>query len=84
MSAWRSEAVPYLTTLGERIRKAREKLGRSQIWLADEIGMDYASLRGIEKGRSAPKVETLIRIAAALTISFDYLLAGLDPDDGAN
>jgi transcriptional regulator with XRE-family HTH domain len=77
VSAWLKKPLPHLQTLGRRIRSDREQIGRSQRWLADQIGVEPAVLRGIEKGRSSPQLITLLRIAAALNVSFDSLLSDL-------
>ena len=58
----------------------RKQLGHTQAWLADQIEMDVTSLRGIECGRSCPKLPTLIKLVKVLETTFDALLADLVED----
>lgn len=51
---------------GERLAHARREKGLSQAQLAREAGMTRQGLNQIERGAALPRVDTAIRIAAAL------------------
>jgi len=55
-------------TIGQRIRAAREKRGWTQQTLADESGIARANIARLEAGRHEPKLETLSRVAQALSV----------------
>ena len=63
-------------TIGLRIKKRREELGKKQNEFADEIKIDSASLSRYERGVQNPTLETIIRIADGLEVSLDYLVYG--------
>ncbi|MEU5908917.1 helix-turn-helix transcriptional regulator, partial [Micromonospora sp. NPDC047467] len=52
--------------IGDRIRAVRLEANLTQERLAERADMDRQSLNRIEQGHASPKVDTLIRIAAAL------------------
>jgi transcriptional regulator with XRE-family HTH domain len=62
--------------LGERIRAARERLGRNRNQLARELGTSWQHVGRWEDGLTEPSPESLRRIAAFLDVSVDYLLTG--------
>ena len=62
-------------SIGKRIRAAREEKGWSQEVFAEKIGLSGAYTGMIERGEKVPKLETFIRIANALEVSADMLLA---------
>ena len=66
---------------GERIRAIRMKRGQTQKQLGDLCGMADSAIRRYESGRGNPTEKTLQRIAAALGVSADYLLSGIDEAD---
>ena len=61
--------------LGKRIQSARKEAGLSQEQLAEAIGKSPSAISTIETGKRGASLETLIRIANALQVSADYLLA---------
>ena len=61
--------------LGKRIQSARKETGLSQEQLAEAIGKSPSAVSTIETGKRGASLETLIRIANALQVSADYLLA---------
>jgi transcriptional regulator with XRE-family HTH domain len=60
--------------LGERIREIRKERGWSQAQLGKLIGTDSQYVSRYENGRISPSVDALVRLAAALEVSTDYLL----------
>ena len=63
-------------TLGERIRAARERLGRNRNQLARELGTSWQHVGRWEDGLTTPSPESLRRIAAYVEVRVDYLLTG--------
>ena len=57
-----------------RIKEIRNKKNISQVQLAELLGITQPSLAAIESGKRVPKLETLMRIAAALDTSVLSLL----------
>lgn len=62
-------------SIGKRIRTCREEKGWSQEAFAEKIGLSVTYTGMIERGEKVPKLETFIRIANALEVSADPLLA---------
>jgi transcriptional regulator with XRE-family HTH domain len=60
--------------LGERIREVRKERGWSQAELGEKVGTDSQHISRYENGRITPSVDALVRLAAALDVSADYLL----------
>jgi len=63
-----------LCAIGARIKAARERAGLTQEDLAAELDMSPTHISVLERGRKAPKLETLVNIANALHVSTDMLL----------
>ena len=62
------------TGFGERLRKARLMKGYKQIQLADIVGISSQVISLYEIDARLPSHGVLIRLAAALHVSTDYLL----------
>ncbi len=60
-------------TMGENIRARREKAGKTQEQIAEEVGLSRPHYGKIESGAASPKVSTLARIAEALGTTADDL-----------
>jgi len=59
----------------KNLRKYRDKKGWSQEKLAREAGISYNTLIKIERGGiKNPKIETIIKLAKALSVSIDELV----------
>ena len=63
-----------LCAVGARIKEARERSGLTQEDLAAELDMSPTHISVLERGRKAPKLETLVNIANTLHVSTDMLL----------
>ena len=63
-------------SLGERIRKRRNKLKVTQQDLAQALGMTPQHISAIEQGKGAPSLGILPKLAEELGVSVDYLLTG--------
>lgn len=64
-----------LTILSGNLRRIRSAKGKSQGEVADAAGLSRVGYRNIESGASAPRVDTLMRIAGALDVRLEELLA---------
>lgn len=60
--------------IGERLKKAREKVGYSQEAFAEKIGCCAITISRWENGHTPMKAVDIIKITEALNISADYLL----------
>ena len=61
-------------TIGEAIKKARNKAGLTQKQLANKLGVSFTLVSQYERGTRNPKPETLDRIATALGMTLETLL----------
>lgn len=59
--------------LGDRIRKAREKLEITQEEAAYRAGLDYSYYNQIEMGKRNPSIKALSRIAKAIGVPLKEL-----------
>ena len=64
----------YSAMIGEKIKKHMNLKGLSQKELAEEVGIDPASLCRIISGEKNPKSDILANLATVLGVSSDYLL----------
>jgi Zn-dependent peptidase ImmA (M78 family)/transcriptional regulator with XRE-family HTH domain/predicted HTH domain antitoxin len=64
-----------LTVLGENLRRLRTAQGKSQGDLAEAAGLSRVGYRNIESGGSAPRVDSLLRVAQALDVRLEDLLS---------
>lgn len=67
-------------TLGERIRKAREKTGMTQDQFSLLVGVTKGAISQWESGKTAPRYKVLPAIASATNTSVSWLLG--DAPDG--
>jgi transcriptional regulator with XRE-family HTH domain len=65
------------TVVGERIREERKRQGMTQWTLAENAELDRKHISMIETGQAEPRIGTLIRIAGALDVPVETLVAGL-------
>ncbi|MFZ7103140.1 MAG: helix-turn-helix domain-containing protein [Peptococcaceae bacterium] len=61
-------------TLGDKIRRLREKQNFTQIQLAERIGVSLSLIGQIETGRVKPALDTLQSIANVFGVSITYFL----------
>ena len=62
--------------VGQKISKARIKLGMSTQELAERIGVSTSFVGHVERGTRKASLETLVALSNALGVGVDYLLAG--------
>jgi transcriptional regulator with XRE-family HTH domain len=66
---------PVLIALGAAIRRARAGRGLSQEALAMDAGLDRSYMGGIERGEHNLTLMNLVKIATALRLRANHLLA---------
>lgn len=65
-------------TIGEKIKEVRTARGMTQQEVADAIGIAYQNISQYERGVRTPKMDTLRKIAAVLSVDA-WELAGWNP-----
>lgn len=65
-----------LKETGQRIMDRRKKLGLTQEQLAEKSELTTQAVSYFESGKRAMRPENLMKIAAGLGVSTDYLLTG--------
>lgn len=65
---------------GVQVREARKARGWSQAQLADVLGLDASGVSRLEAGRKKVGLAEAVRIASALGVSLDHLIAPTNPD----
>ncbi len=63
-------------TIGERVKRQRERQGWILRYLADIAGVHLNVLKALESRNEWPGQDALTRIAAALGVNLEWLLAG--------
>ena len=66
------------SVLGERLRRARMRLGWNQMELAEEAGIPQQVLSRLEHGHQSIYIERLVELAKTLEVSLDYLVGESD------
>jgi len=61
--------------IGKKIKQERETLKLTQKELAQRAGIDFRFLGNIERGVSKPSLDTIVKIAQALDMPLDLLVA---------
>jgi len=65
--------------LGDRVRQLRKRLNWTQDQLATTAKVSKSFISEVESGASQPRGPVLVKIAAALRASIDYLMTGREP-----
>jgi transcriptional regulator with XRE-family HTH domain len=63
-----------MSTLGENLRKARERMGWSQTFVCQKLGISNSTLSGYERGYREPDADMISTFAEIYHVSADYLL----------
>ena len=66
----------YLNEVGQRIMERRKKLGLTQEALAEQSDLTTQFVSYAESGKRAMRPENLMKFAAVLGVSTDYLVTG--------
>lgn len=64
------------STIGDRLREARENKSLDQATLADKVGVATRTLQRWEKGEQVPDGVSITRLARATTVQPSWLLTG--------
>ena len=64
------------STVGERIKLARQKKKLNQQHLAEKLGVKTSTVGSYEIGRSNPSLEILAKISDECEVSIDWLVKG--------
>jgi transcriptional regulator with XRE-family HTH domain len=67
---------PYFKRLGSRLRAARQAKGWTQQELAERTGLTAAFLSYLENGSRSGSLESLVKLAEALSLEPELLLGG--------
>jgi transcriptional regulator with XRE-family HTH domain len=71
-----AQEVAFQHHLGRQVRALRQAAGLIQDDFADAAGLERSYIPALEAGKYDPKLSTLTRVAHALGIGVDELLAG--------
>jgi len=63
-------------SIGTRVRALRKQRDETQAVVAEAIGIERATLTGIERGSAAPGRMTLFALATYFNVSADWLATG--------
>lgn len=75
MGTWTTVSMADLAELiGRRARSARVELGQTQAEIAEGARMTTEAYGRLERGRSMPKLQTLVRLAKVLQVEPGYLI----------
>lgn len=66
-------------SISSNLKAIRSKRGMTQGNLADKAGIELTQVSRIERGASEPKLETIKRLAIALSCSTDELIMDAEP-----
>lgn len=67
-------------TIGERLRKARKRLGKTQTAVATECGVKQPTVHAWEDDQCLPELPKFAKVAASYAIDVDHLMkAALAP-----
>lgn len=65
-----------MTTLGDRLRIARDRKGFTQVKVKERTNINNKTLSGYEKNVSEPDTETLSVLADLYEVSYEWLMTG--------
>lgn len=64
------------SSMGSRLREARERAGTSAAALAEALGVNVTSIKAWENDKRTPRANKLVNIAGVLGVSVRWLLEG--------
>ncbi len=67
------------TAFGQRVRAAREAVGFSQAYVAEQLGITQSSYAHWERHRVALRADQIEQLAKILKVSTDYLFGHIPP-----
>ena len=63
---------------GRNVARARRAVGLSQVELADRAQIHRSEVSHLERGQRKPRVDTLMKVTAALEVEPSRLLQGIE------
>jgi transcriptional regulator with XRE-family HTH domain len=69
---------------GENLAHCRERAGLSQEELGTRASIHRTAIGELERGKRKPRIDTLVKLAGALSISPSDLLEGIEWNPGSN
>lgn len=76
------EAAEIAHRFGENLLRCRKRAGLSQEQLAFRAELHRTEIGLLERGERVPRIDTLVKLAGALPVSADELLAGIEWEPG--
>ena len=73
----RQSMQQILLTLGNRMRSLRERKGVSQETFADICGLHRTAIGLLERGKSIPRLDSLLAVSEHLGVTVSQLVEGL-------
>ncbi len=73
--------LPGAVEFGRRVRVQRERLGLSQMALAEQVGLHSTYVSSVERGERNVSLENILRLADSLGIDPGVLVRGLRHGD---
>ena len=70
-----------MSTIGERLRRARKARKVTQVELASRTGVAHSTVVRIERGQAKPRIGTVGRFAEALGVDPRWLAFGDEPGE---
>jgi len=67
-----------LEALGRRVQELREKRGASQAAFAQDCGLHRTAVGLLERGKSIPRLDTLLIVSQRLGVTVSRLLQGVE------
>ena len=71
-------------TVGNRIKKARERLGITQENISEQMNVGPQHISDIERGTVGISIDMLMKICETLDVTADYVLFGNETEYGKN
>jgi transcriptional regulator with XRE-family HTH domain len=72
-----SSRFPEAVEFGKRVRARRERLGLSQMALAEEVGLHFTYVSSVERGERNISLHNIVRLAEGLDVDPGTLVKGL-------
>lgn len=64
----------WVMTVGDRLKRAREKLGKTQTDIANELGRTQPTVHAWESGDASPRAKDIRAVAKAYGLRPDQIL----------
>lgn len=71
-----------LTRFAENLRVVRKARGHTQASLGQASGLHFTEISRLERGVREPRLSTMVRLADALEVPLEVLVAGIGSADG--